>query len=175
MKKNLSTRIKRNLSRIKSLCIFITDVYLSLDSEFIENYIESKSIIIMSDNRTIELHDNATYIENYGDGPKKKEEKAKAEEKFRPLPESLANPQGLMVLSSLAIHGFLDEHFQPKGLSVAKLQFLRPRFLPNSAYRMYGWCLAPFGILTRRIFALPIIKGWISNRCLDLSEKLQNR
>ena len=119
MKKNLSTRIKRNLSRIKSLCIFITDVYLSLDSEFIENYIESKSIIIMSDNRTIELHDNATYIENYGDGPKKKEEKAKAEEKFRPLPESLANPQGLMVLSSLAIHGFLDEHFQPKGLSVA--------------------------------------------------------
>lgn len=39
MKKNLSTRIKRNLSRIKSLCIFITDVYLSLDSEFIENYI----------------------------------------------------------------------------------------------------------------------------------------
>ena len=33
----------------------------------------------MSDNRTIELHDNATYIENYGDGPKKKEEKAKAE------------------------------------------------------------------------------------------------
>lgn len=56
MKKNLSTRIKRNLSRIKSLCIFITDVYLSLDSEFIENYIESKSIIIMSDNRTIELH-----------------------------------------------------------------------------------------------------------------------
>ena len=55
MKKNLSTRIKRNLSRIKSLCIFITDVYLSLDSEFIENYIESKSIIIMSDNRTIEL------------------------------------------------------------------------------------------------------------------------
>ena len=35
MKKNLSTRIKRNLSRIKSLCIFITDVYLSLDSEFI--------------------------------------------------------------------------------------------------------------------------------------------
>ena len=45
MKKNLSTRIKRNLSRIKSLCIFITDVYLSLDSEFIENYIESKSII----------------------------------------------------------------------------------------------------------------------------------
>ena len=40
MKKNLSTRIKRNLSRIKSLCIFITDVYLSLDSEFIENYIE---------------------------------------------------------------------------------------------------------------------------------------
>ena len=26
-----------------------------------------------------------------------------------------------------------------------------------------------------RIFALPIIKGWISNRCLDLSEKLQNR
>ena len=79
MKKNLSTRIKRNLSRIKSLCIFITDVYLSLDSEFIENYIESKSIIIMSDNRTIELHDNATYIENYGDGPKKKEEKAKEE------------------------------------------------------------------------------------------------
>lgn len=67
MKKNLSTRIKRNLSRIKSLCIFITDVYLSLDSEFIENYIESKSIIIMSDNRTIELHDNATYIENYGE------------------------------------------------------------------------------------------------------------
>lgn len=62
MKKNLSTRIKRNLSRIKSLCIFITDVYLSLDSEFIENYIESKSIIIMSDNRTIELHDNATYL-----------------------------------------------------------------------------------------------------------------
>ena len=61
MKKNLSTRIKRNLSRIKSLCIFITDVYLSLDSEFIENYIESKSIIIMSDNRTIELRDNATY------------------------------------------------------------------------------------------------------------------
>ena len=48
MKKNLSTRIKRNLSRIKSLCIFITDVYLSLDSEF---------------------------IENYGDGPKKKEER----------------------------------------------------------------------------------------------------
>ncbi|MEH2849300.1 hypothetical protein [Segatella copri] len=78
----------------------------------------------MSDNRTIELHDNATYIENYGDGPKKKEEKAKAEEKFRPLPESLANPQGLMVLSSLAIHGFLDEHFQPKGLSVAKTAVL---------------------------------------------------
>lgn len=65
MKKNLSTRIKRNLSRIKSLCIFITDVYLSLDSEFIVNYIESKNIVIMSDNRTIELHDNATYIENY--------------------------------------------------------------------------------------------------------------
>lgn len=63
MKKNLSTRIKRNLSRIKSLCIFITDVYLSLDSEFIVNYIESKNIVIMSDNRTIELHDNATYIE----------------------------------------------------------------------------------------------------------------
>ena len=78
----------------------------------------------MSDNRTIELHDNATYIENYGDGPKKKEEKAKAEENFRPLPESLANPQGLMVLSSLAIHGFLDEHFQPKGLSVAKTAVL---------------------------------------------------
>ncbi len=95
MKKNLSTRIKRNLSRIKSLCIFITDVYLSLDSEFIVNYIESKNIVIMSDNRTIELHDNATYIENYGDGSKKKEEKAKAEEKFRPLPESLANPQGV--------------------------------------------------------------------------------
>ena len=76
----------------------------------------------MSDNRTIELHDNATYIENYGDGPKKKEEKAKAEEKFRPLPESLA--QGLMVLSSLAVHGFLDEHFQPKGLSVAKTAVL---------------------------------------------------
>ena len=51
-------------------------------------------------------------------------EKAKAEEKFRPLPESLANPQGLMVLSSLAIHGFLDEHFQPKGLSVAKTAVL---------------------------------------------------
>ena len=67
MKKNLSTRIKRNLSRIKSLCIFITDVYLSLDSEFIVNYIESKNIVVMSDNRTIELHDNATYIENYGD------------------------------------------------------------------------------------------------------------
>jgi len=63
-------------------------------------------------------------IENYGDGPKKKGEKAKAEEKFRPLPESLANPQGLMVLSSLAIHGFLDEHFQPKGLSVAKTAVL---------------------------------------------------
>lgn len=124
MKKNLSTRIKRNLSRIKSLCIFITDVYLSLDSEFIVNYIESKNMVIMSDNRTIELHDNATYIENYGDGSKKKEEKAKAEEKFRPLPESLANPQGLMVLSSLAIHGFLDEHFQPKGLSVAKTAVL---------------------------------------------------
>lgn len=77
MKKNLSTRIKRSLSRIKALYIFITDVYLSLDSEFIVNYMESKSIIIMSDNRTIELHDNATYIENYGDGPKKKEEKAK--------------------------------------------------------------------------------------------------
>ena len=43
MKKNLSTRIKRNLSRIKSLCIFITDVYLSLDSEFIVNYIESSN------------------------------------------------------------------------------------------------------------------------------------
>ena len=126
MKKNLSTRIKRSLSRIKALYFFITDVYLSLDSEFIVNYMESKSIVIMSDNRTIELHDNATYIENYGDGPKKKEEKAKAvaEEKFRPLPESLANPQGLMVLSSLAIHGFLDEHFQPKGLSVAKTAVL---------------------------------------------------
>ena len=69
MKKNLSTRIKRSLSRIKALYIFITDVYLSLDSEFIVNYIESKNIVIMSDNRTIELHDNATYIENYGDGP----------------------------------------------------------------------------------------------------------
>ena len=124
MKKNLSTRIKRSLSRIKALYFFITDVYLSLDSEFIVNYMESKSIVIMSDNRTIELHDNATYIENYGDGPKKKEEKAKAEEKFRPLPESLANPQGLMVLSSLAIHGFLDEHFQPKGLSVTKTAVL---------------------------------------------------
>ena len=33
MKENLSTRIKRNLSRIKALYIFITDVYLSLDSE----------------------------------------------------------------------------------------------------------------------------------------------
>ena len=33
-------------SRIKSLCIFITDVYLSLDSEFIVNYIESKNIVI---------------------------------------------------------------------------------------------------------------------------------
>lgn len=171
MKKNLSTRIKRNLSRIKSLCIFITDVYLSLDSEFIVNYIESKNIVIMSDNRTIELHDNATYIENYGDGPKKKEEKAKAEEKFRPLPESLANPQGLMVLSSLAIHGFLDEHFQPKGLSVAKTAVLASQI----STKLYGWCLAPFGILTRRIFALPLIKGWNSNRCLDLSEKLQNR
>ena len=41
MKENLSTRIKRNLSRIKALYIFITDVYLSLDSEFIVNYIES--------------------------------------------------------------------------------------------------------------------------------------
>lgn len=57
MKKNLSTRIKCSLSRIKALYIFITDVYLSLDSEFIVNYMESKSIIIMSDNRTIELHD----------------------------------------------------------------------------------------------------------------------
>lgn len=94
MKEYLSTRIKRSLSRIKALYIFITDGYLSLDSEFIVNYMESKSIIIMSDNRTIELHDNATYIENYGDGPKKKEGKAKAEENFRPLPESLANPQG---------------------------------------------------------------------------------
>lgn len=65
MKKNLSTRIKCSLSRIKALYIFITDVYLSLDSEFIVNYIESKNIVIMSDNRTIELHDNATYIENY--------------------------------------------------------------------------------------------------------------
>lgn len=73
MKEYLSTRIKRSLSRIKALYIFITDGYLSLDSEFIVNYMESKSIIIMSDNRTIELHDNATYIENYGDGPKKKE------------------------------------------------------------------------------------------------------
>lgn len=63
MKKNLSTRIKCSLSRIKALYIFITDVYLSLDSEFIVNYIESKNIVIMSDNRTIELHDNATYIE----------------------------------------------------------------------------------------------------------------
>ena len=54
MKKNLSTRIKRSLSRIKALYIFITDVYLSLDSEFIVNYIESKNIVIMSDNRTIE-------------------------------------------------------------------------------------------------------------------------
>ena len=68
MKKNLSTRIKRSLSRIKALYIFITDVYLSLDSEFIVNYIESKSIIIMTDNRPIELHDNATYFENFGDG-----------------------------------------------------------------------------------------------------------
>ena len=58
MKKNLSTRIKRSLSRIKALYIFITDVYLSLDSEFIVNYIESKSIVIMSDNRTIELHED---------------------------------------------------------------------------------------------------------------------
>ena len=49
MKENLSTRIKRNLSRIKALYIFITDVYLSLDSEFIVNYIESKNIVIMSD------------------------------------------------------------------------------------------------------------------------------
>ena len=40
MKENLSTRIKRNLSRIKALYIFITDVYLSLDSEFIVNYME---------------------------------------------------------------------------------------------------------------------------------------
>ncbi len=55
MKKNLSTRIKRNLSRIKSLCIFITDVYLSLDSEFIENYIESKSIIIILKSATTRL------------------------------------------------------------------------------------------------------------------------
>ena len=47
MKKNLSTRIKRNLSRIKSLCIFITDVYLSLDSEFIVNYIDLKSATII--------------------------------------------------------------------------------------------------------------------------------
>lgn len=46
MKKNLSTRIKRNLSRIKSLCIFITDVYLSLDSEFIENSLLSRLEII---------------------------------------------------------------------------------------------------------------------------------
>ena len=52
MKENLSTRIKRSLSRIKALYIFITDVYLSLDSEFIVNYIESKNIVIMSDNRT---------------------------------------------------------------------------------------------------------------------------
>lgn len=59
MKEYLSTRIKRSLSRIKALYIFITDGYLSLDSEFIVNYMESKSIIIMSDNRTIELHDNA--------------------------------------------------------------------------------------------------------------------
>ena len=29
MKKNLSTRIKRSLSRIKALYIFITDVYLT--------------------------------------------------------------------------------------------------------------------------------------------------
>ena len=50
--------------------------------------IESKNIVIMSDNRTIELHDNATYIENYGDGPKKKEGKAKGRRNFRPLPES---------------------------------------------------------------------------------------
>ena len=85
MKKNLSTRIKRNLSRIKSLCIFITDVYLSLDSEFIVNYIESKNIVIMSDNRTIELHDNATYIENYGDGPKKKEDIIRKTKCFRIL------------------------------------------------------------------------------------------
>lgn len=124
MKENLSTRIKRSLSRMKALYIFITDVYLSPDSEFIVNYIESKNIVFMNDNRTIELHDNATYIENYGDGPKKKEEKVKSEEKFRPLPESLANPQGLMVLSSLAMHGFLDEHFQPKGLSVTKTAVL---------------------------------------------------
>ena len=55
MKKNLSTRIKRNLSRIKSLCIFITDVYLSLDSEFIVNYIESKNIVIMSDQYCVKL------------------------------------------------------------------------------------------------------------------------
>lgn len=44
MMKNLSTRIKRSLSRIKSLCIFITDVYLSLDSELIVNNIESKKL-----------------------------------------------------------------------------------------------------------------------------------
>ena len=36
MKKNLSTRIKRNLSRIKSLCIFITDIYLRLGKFSIE-------------------------------------------------------------------------------------------------------------------------------------------
>ena len=47
MKKNLSTRIKCSLSRIKALYIFITDVYLSLDSEFIVNYIESKNIVII--------------------------------------------------------------------------------------------------------------------------------
>lgn len=129
----------------------------------------------MSDNRTIELHDNATYIENYGDGPKKKEEKAKAEEKFRPLPESLANPQGLMVLSSLAIHGFLDEHFQPKGLSVAKTAVLASQISTKLGIQNVWVVFGTFGILTRRIFALPLIKGWSSNRCLDLSEKLQNR
>ena len=57
MKKNLSTRIKRNLSRIKSLCIFITDVYLSLDSEFIVNYIESKNIVIREFNKQVQNYE----------------------------------------------------------------------------------------------------------------------
>lgn len=80
-----------------------------------------------------------------------------------------------MVLSSLAIHGFLDEHFQPKGLSVAKTAVLASQISTKLGIQNVWVVFGTFGILTRRIFALPLIKGWNSNRCLDLSEKLQNR